>query len=121
VADPAAGAAVDREDAARTHPPATGSAPTGRAWLARIDVTLKAVVNDPQGLAVMGGLHQLGYTAVESVRIGKYLEVRLNAPDQAAAAAQIDEMCRRLLANPVIEDFRYVLEEASEAASRGTA
>ncbi|HLH21025.1 MAG TPA: phosphoribosylformylglycinamidine synthase subunit PurS [Chloroflexota bacterium] len=86
-------------------------------WLARIHVTLKPVVNDPQGLAVMGGLHQLGYTGVESVRLGKYLEVRLAAPDRAAAERQVDEMCRRLLANPVIEDYRYALDEAPNAAS----
>jgi phosphoribosylformylglycinamidine synthase subunit PurS len=110
VADPAPGAAVGEQGTA-------SRAPTGRSWLARIDVTLKAVVNDPQGLAVMGGLHQLGYASVENVRIGKYLEVRLNAPDRAAAAAQIDEMCRRLLANPVIEDYRYVLDEAAGPAA----
>jgi phosphoribosylformylglycinamidine synthase PurS subunit len=80
-------------------------------WLARIHVTLKPVVNDPQGLAVMGGLHQLGYAGVDSVRLGKYLEVRLAAPDRPAAESQVDEMCRRLLANPVIEDYRYTLDE----------
>jgi phosphoribosylformylglycinamidine synthase len=85
-------------------------------WLARIHVTLKPVVNDPQGLAVMGGLQQLGYAGVESVRLGKYLEVRLAAPDRAAAEAQVDEMCRRLLANPVIEDYRYALDEVAETA-----
>ncbi|HZR98097.1 MAG TPA: phosphoribosylformylglycinamidine synthase subunit PurS [Chloroflexota bacterium] len=85
-------------------------------WLARIHVTLKPVVNDPQGLAVMGGLQQLGYTGVESVRLGKYLEVRLAAPDRATAEAQVDEMCRRLLANPVIEDYRFALDEVADAA-----
>jgi phosphoribosylformylglycinamidine synthase PurS subunit len=84
-------------------------------WLARVHVTLKPVVNDPQGLAVMGGLHQLGYASVDSVRLGKYLEVRLAAPDQATAEQQVDEMCRRLLANPVIEDYRFVLEATAEA------
>ena len=79
-------------------------------WLARIHVTLKPVVNDPPGLAVMGGLRQLGYAGVESVRLGKYLEVRLAAPDRATAESQVDEMCRRLLANPVIEDYRYTVE-----------
>jgi phosphoribosylformylglycinamidine synthase subunit PurS len=83
-------------------------------WLARIHVTLKPVVNDPQGLAVMGGLQQLGYTSVDSVRLGKYLEVRLAAPDQATAETEVDEMCRRLLANPVIEDYRYALEEVAD-------
>lgn len=86
-------------------------------WLARIHVTLKPVVNDPPGLAVMGGLHQLGYAGVASVRLGKYLEVRLDAADEAAAGQQVDEMCRRLLANPVIEDYRYTLEALPPAAS----
>ena len=85
-------------------------------WLARIHVTLKPVVNDPPGLAVLSSLQHLGYTGVESVRLGKYLEVRLAAADRAAAAAQVDEMCRRLLANPVIEDYRYALDEVAEAA-----
>ena len=86
-------------------------------WLARIHVTLKPVVNDPQGLAVLGGLHQLGYSSVASVRIGKYLEVQLQAPDEATAARQVDEMCRRLLANPVIEDYRFTLEPAPSPAA----
>jgi phosphoribosylformylglycinamidine synthase PurS subunit len=83
-------------------------------WLARIHVTLKPVVNDPPGLAVMGGLQQLGYAGVESVRLGKYLEVRLTEPDRATADSQVDEMCRRLLANPVIEDYRYALEDVPD-------
>ena len=98
---------------------AASSAPTAlstRSWLARVHVTLKPVVNDPQGLAVMGGLHQLGYRGVESVRLGKYLEVRLAAPDQVAAETLVDEMCRRLLANPVIEDYHYTLEQVATAA-----
>jgi phosphoribosylformylglycinamidine synthase len=90
-------------------------APGGPVWLAKIHVTLKPVVNDPSGLAVMGGLRQLGYGGVESVRLGKYLEVRLVAPDQAAAEAQVDQMCRRLLANPVIEDYRYAVEATADA------
>ncbi len=86
-------------------------------WLARIDITLKPVVNDPAGLAVMGGLHQLGYGGVESVRLGKYLEVSVRAPDRATATAQVDEMCRRLLANPVIEDYRITLEPTMDTST----
>jgi phosphoribosylformylglycinamidine synthase subunit PurS len=78
-----------------------------RGWLARVIVTLKPVVNDPQGLAVTDGLHNLGYGEVRSTRVGKYLEVRLTAADEAEARARVDEMCRRLLANPVIEDYRF--------------
>jgi phosphoribosylformylglycinamidine synthase PurS subunit len=79
-------------------------------WLARVRVTLKAAVNDPQGLAIRGGLHQLGFSSVESVRAGKYFDLSLEAPDSAAAERAVDEICRRLLANPVIEDFDYDVE-----------
>jgi phosphoribosylformylglycinamidine synthase PurS subunit len=80
-------------------------------FLAKVYVTLKPTVNDPQGLTIMGGLHSLGFESVESVRAGKYMEIRLNGSDRAAAEAQVAEMCRKLLANPVIEDFRFELEE----------
>lgn len=80
-------------------------------FLARVYVTLKPSVNDPQGLAIAGGLRSMGYSSVESVRAGKYLEVRINEAVRAAAEEKVQEMCRRLLANPVIEDFRYDLEE----------
>ncbi len=81
-------------------------------FLARVYVTLKPTVNDPPGLTIRGGLHSLGFDAVESVRAGKYLEIRLDGEDRATAEAQVTEMCRKLLANPVIEDFRYEREEA---------
>jgi len=81
-------------------------------FLARIYVTLRPVVNDPQGLTISGGLRQLGFTEVESVRAGKYLEVRLTASDSDSAEARATEMCRKLLANPVIEDFRLTVEAA---------
>jgi len=68
-------------------------------------------VNDPQGLTIRGGLHSLGFDTVESVRAGKYLEIRLDGADRSAAESQVTEMCRKLLANPVIEDFRVEIEE----------
>jgi phosphoribosylformylglycinamidine synthase len=79
---------------------------------ARVFVTLKPTVNDPQGLTIQGGLHSLGYAEVSSVRAGKYLELRLDAESREAASARVSDMCRRLLANPVIEDFRIELAEA---------
>jgi phosphoribosylformylglycinamidine synthase len=82
-------------------------------YLARVYVTLKPSVNDPQGLAIAGGLRSMGYGSVESVRAGKYLEVRINETDRHTAEQKVREMCHRLLANPVIEDFRFDLEEAS--------
>ena len=79
-------------------------------FLARIYVTLKPAVNDPQGLTVLGGLHSMGYEAVTDVRIGKYLEVRVAGDDAAQAETDIAAMCDQLLANPVIEEFRFSLE-----------
>jgi len=81
-------------------------------YLARVYVTLKPTVNDPQGLTIRGALHSLGFSDVESVRAGKYLEVRLDAKDKKQAEKQLAEMCRKLLANPVIEDYRFELAEA---------
>jgi phosphoribosylformylglycinamidine synthase PurS subunit len=81
-------------------------------WLARVEVTLKKAILDPQGFAVESSLQALGYKNVNRVRVGKYLEVTLDAPSREAAAAQIEEMSQRLLSNPVIEDFSYDLQEA---------
>ena len=84
-------------------------------YLASIRVMLKPLVNDPQGLAVAGGLRDLGYEAVQSVRVGKRIEVTLDAPDAAAAETAAREMCERLLANPVIEDFELDVAEVAAA------
>jgi len=80
-------------------------------YLAKIYVTLKPTVNDPQGLTVKGGLRTLGFDNIQSVRVGKYMEVRLEEKDGSKAEEEVREMCRKLLANPVIEDFRFELEE----------
>ena len=77
---------------------------------ARIYVTLRPSVLDPAGTAVQLGLDHMGYTDVESVRIGKYIEVNLNATDETQAHQQLDEMCDKLFANPVIENYRIELE-----------
>ena len=79
-------------------------------FLARVYVTLKPTVNDPQGLTIRGGLHSLGFESVQGVRAGKYIEITLDAEDESEADVQVTEMCRKLLANPVIEDFRFELE-----------
>ncbi|PIU55924.1 MAG: phosphoribosylformylglycinamidine synthase [Chloroflexi bacterium CG07_land_8_20_14_0_80_51_10] len=80
-------------------------------YLAKVYVTLKPTVNDPQGLTIKGGLHTLGFNSVESVRAGKYMEIKLDGSDRAKAEEQVREMCQKLLANPIIEDFRFELEE----------
>jgi len=72
---------------------------------ARIYVTLKPDVLDPQGKAVFHSLQELGYDEVADVRIGRYLEVELEGSPEAAQK-RLDEMCRRLLANPVTEEFK---------------
>ena len=79
-------------------------------YIARIRVLLRSDVSDPQGQTVESGLRQLGFQGVESVRVGKYVEVRIQAADDAQAERTIGEMCDRLLANPVIEDFSFELE-----------
>jgi phosphoribosylformylglycinamidine synthase len=79
-------------------------------WLARVYVTPKAGVLDPQGKAVQHSLHALGYPEVGEVRIGKYLEVRLVEVSRESAEVRLHEMCERLLANRVIEDYRFEID-----------
>lgn len=75
----------------------------------KVFVTLKESVLDPQGKAVEGAMHHLGYEEVEGVRIGKYIEFQIS--DSALVEDRIAEMCEKLLANTVIEDFRFEVEE----------
>ena len=82
-----------------------------KMFLAKIFITLKPTVNDPQGQTVLGSLKTLGFGSVDTVRMGKYLEVKMLEGERSRAEEQINEMCRKLLANPVIEDFRFDLEE----------
>ncbi|HCP24532.1 MAG: phosphoribosylformylglycinamidine synthase subunit PurS [SAR202 cluster bacterium] len=82
-------------------------------YQARINITLKPTVNDPQGLTVLASLHRLGFGDAEDVRVGKYLIVTVNEADRAKAEQSVTEMCQKLLANPVIEDFTFDLEETS--------
>lgn len=80
-------------------------------YLAKVYVTLKPTVNDPQGLTVKGGLKSLGFQTIESVRIGKYMEIAFEAKSDEDAAAQVRQMCQKLLANTVIEQFRFEIEQ----------
>ncbi|MEX0681875.1 MAG: phosphoribosylformylglycinamidine synthase subunit PurS [Dehalococcoidia bacterium] len=81
-------------------------------FLARVYVTLKPTVNDPQGLTIEGALKSLGFAAVDAVRAGKYMEIRLDAQSKHEAEKSVTEMCKKLLANPVIEDFRFEVDAA---------
>lgn len=82
-------------------------------YLAKVYVTLKPTVNDPQGLTVLGALRNLGLSTVNDVRVGKYLEVRVDETKRSRAFNLVEEMCDKLLANPVIEEYRFDLEELS--------
>ena len=83
-------------------------------YLARVSVTLKPTVNDPQGITVLGGLKSLGFDTVEDVRVGKYLEIKIAETEGCRARAIVTEMCQKLLANPVIEEFSVELEEMEQ-------
>jgi len=78
---------------------------------AKVYVTLKRGVLDPQGETVRGALETLGFARVQDVRIGKFMVITLNAVSREDATKSVEEMCKKLLANPVIEDYRLELEE----------
>lgn len=77
---------------------------------ATVYVTIKQSVLDPQGNAVREALHSLGFNEVEKVRVGKYMELILHTTDRSEAEARVRTMCEKLLANTVIEDYRFELE-----------
>ena len=78
-------------------------------YLAKVHITLKPTVSDPEGQTIKGGLETLGFEGIESVRAGKYLQIRLDGESESAAAGAVGEMCDKLLANPVIEDYAIEL------------
>ncbi|NBD18160.1 MAG: phosphoribosylformylglycinamidine synthase subunit PurS [Cyanobacteria bacterium] len=82
-----------------------------QTYKAQIYVTLRPSVLDPAGTAVASGLQQHGYTGVETVRIGKYIELTVTTESEALARQQVDEMCDQLLANPVIENYSFELHQ----------
>ena len=78
---------------------------------ARINITLKKDVLDPQGKAVKNSLISLGYDEVNDLRVGKYIEVNLNTENREVATERVEEMCKNLLANTVIEDYQFEIDE----------
>jgi phosphoribosylformylglycinamidine synthase subunit PurS len=90
--------------------------PTDGRYLARVYVALKPTVNDPAGNTIAGALDSLGFDGVEGVRSGKYFQVTLRAGSAKAAKKQVDQMCSRLLANPVIEAYTFDIEESAARA-----
>jgi len=84
-------------------------------WLADVHVRLRPGIADPEGQTIAGGLHALGFDSVVSVRSGKLLRLTFEADDHAAAEAALDGMCRRLLANPVMETADWELRAEADA------
>ena len=76
-------------------------------YIARIRVTLRPSILDPQGKAVQHAIASLGAGSVSEVRIGKYIEAKIDAKTEAEARRTADEVCRKLLANPVMEDYTF--------------
>jgi phosphoribosylformylglycinamidine synthase len=77
---------------------------------ARIIVTPKRAVLDPQGKSVQNALEQMGYQGIGAVHVGKYLEIELAGVDKEGWRKQIDEACHKILSNPVIEDYKFEIE-----------
>lgn len=86
---------------------------TLHTYQAHIYVTLRSSVLDPAGAAVQSGLKQLGYSNIGTVRIGKFVELTIQAASVNEAQQQVDRICDQLLANPVIENYRFDLQEQS--------
>ncbi|HBR18424.1 MAG: phosphoribosylformylglycinamidine synthase [Deltaproteobacteria bacterium RIFCSPLOWO2_12_FULL_43_16] len=77
---------------------------------AKVYVTLKKGVLDPQGKAVGGALESMGYKEVKDLRIGKFIEIELNGSSKTETEKRLKEMCEKLLANTVVEDYRVEIE-----------
>ena len=78
---------------------------------AEVYITLKKTVADPQGLTVKHALDSLGHTEAEEVRVGKLITLKLGLGDKKEAASRLEAMCKKLLANPIIEDYRFAIKE----------
>jgi phosphoribosylformylglycinamidine synthase len=78
--------------------------------LAKIHITLKQDVLDPQGKVIANSLSNLGFEGIQSVRQGKYVEIVLDGDDKSSAANKLNEMCEKLLANLVIEDYTVEID-----------
>jgi len=78
---------------------------------AEISITLKKTVADPQGLTIKHALESLGYKDLADVRMGKLVVIKLNLRDKQRATRQVNEMCKKLLANPIIEDYSFSIKE----------
>ena len=81
-----------------------------KMFLAKIYISIKSSVNDPEGITIQSSLSQLGFESVTSVRSGKYIEIKISEKDKKVAEKKIEEMCDKLLSNPVIETYTFDLD-----------
>ena len=100
----------DKKKAGKEKAPKTAARPG--TFVARVFVSLKPTVNDPEGITIGSALGSLGFESVTGVRSGRYFQVTLNAPDAKTATGEVDQMCSRLLANPVIETYSFEVAKA---------
>ena len=89
-------------------------------YKAKINVTLKKSVLDPQGQTVLHALENLGFKEAKALRVGKFFELSVEAPDPRRAEACVREMCDKLLINPVIEEYSFELKEENGGRSAGS-
>ena len=81
------------------------------AFAANIYVSLKSTVSDPQGATVSGALSQLGFDSVKDVRVGKYITLHIDESSKKEAELVVTDMCEQLLANTIIEEYKFELQE----------
>ena len=81
---------------------------------AKIKVVMKKNILDPQGKAVLHAINDLKYSDVKDVRIGKYIEIEFNESKKEIVTAETEEICNKLLANPIMENFHFEIEEDAE-------
>ena len=81
-------------------------------FIADVYVTLKPTVYDPQGTAILNGVKSLGFRQISDVRTGKFIVLNLDAADQVSAETEVEDVCNKLLANPVIESYRFEMRPA---------
>lgn len=80
----------------------------------KVYVTYKESILDPQGEAVRGAVHRMGFDEIDDIRIGKYFEIKVSQTDERSVEAVIETVCDKLLANVVMETYRYEIEEVKE-------
>jgi phosphoribosylformylglycinamidine synthase subunit PurS len=79
--------------------------------IAEVYIMLKKTVADPQGLTIKHALESLGYKQIEELRVGKLITIKLNVNDKKKAKEQLEQMCKKLLANPIIEEYKFRIKE----------